>query len=332
MKRGSSGLSLALAIDKPTSMSSHDVVNRLRGIFEEKRVGHAGTLDPLATGVLPMLVGPATRLSDELMGHDKSYVARIRFGYSTTTDDSEGELLNSGAVGHELSTEPFANMILEGFVGKQKQLPPAYSAIKVDGTKAYDAARRGNVINLDFREVEVYNAELIGIGEDESIYWDVRFDVSKGTYIRSLARDIGIAAGSQAHIEALQRIAVGSLRLEDCTSLEALETLKERACIDPVRLLGYRFIFAEDAVGRRVDNGNTLRCDDVDVFEFKHDGLPVCECTSGIMRSCEGLVDGEDVSVIQSNTLKAIYKYDEKKDALVPKKIFQIGVSRGFCD
>ena len=153
MKRGSSGLSLVVGIDKPAGVTSHDVVNRVRRIFEEKRVGHAGTLDPLASGVLPVLVGPATRLSDHLMGHDKAYQVRIAFGQGTTTDDAEGEVIRCHATPSNLLDKDFARKFLKSIIGPQNQLPPSYSAIKVNGKKAYKEARAGNIIDINTDQI-----------------------------------------------------------------------------------------------------------------------------------------------------------------------------------
>ena len=198
MKRGDTDLCLVLAVDKPSGMTSHDVVSRARRIFGEKRVGHTGTLDPLASGVLPLCVGPATRLDQFLTGHDKSYVVSVVFGAATDTDDCDGEVIRTGVVPDEVFDPFFASVFVGGLVGKSKQLPPVYSAIKVGGTKACDAARKGRVIDLAPRDIEVYSAELLGIGGAdgaEPARWDIAFKVSKGTYIRALARDIGHSLG-----------------------------------------------------------------------------------------------------------------------------------------
>ena len=135
-KRGTTDLSLMVAVDKPSGMTSHDVVNRVRRIFGERRVGHTGTLDPLASGVLPVCIGPATRLDNYLVGHAKSYVVSVIFGAATDTDDAEGEVIRTGDVPEEVFDPFFATTFVAGLVGKSKQLPPVYSAIKVAGTKA----------------------------------------------------------------------------------------------------------------------------------------------------------------------------------------------------
>lgn len=221
MKRGTTDLCLVLAVDKPSGMTSHDVVSRARRIFGEKRIGHTGTLDPLASGVLPLCVGPATRLDQFLTGHDKSYVVSVVFGAATDTDDCDGEVIRTGVVPDEVFDPFFASVFVGGLVGKSKQLPPVYSAIKVGGTKACDAARKGRVIDLAPRDIEVYSAELLGIGGAdgaEPARWDIAFKVSKGTYIRALARDLGKELGVGGYLTRLRRTRVGRFALPDDAS------------------------------------------------------------------------------------------------------------------
>lgn len=331
MKRGESGLSMLIAIDKPLGCTSHDVVSQVRRIFGEKRVGHSGTLDPLATGVLPIAVGPATRLCNFLTSDRKEYVAVIEFGRSTTTDDSQGETVATSPVPDGIFDPFFATSFLNGLKGRSKQMPPVYSAIKVNGKKACDEARRGNVIELEARDIEVYRAELLGIdGADGfgAASWKVRFDVSKGTYIRSIARDIGIALGCPAHIAGLRRVNAGPISLDDCVSLETIAEVKERACLDPVRVLGHSFLYAEDALGKQVANGSRIHEDDIELFAYKERQREMCACTSGIQKVCDTPEDGELISVISGNALKAIYRYDARNAQAVPECIFQIPVKR----
>lgn len=336
MIRGASGLSLVVGVNKPQGMSSHDVVNRVRKIFGERRVGHTGTLDPMAQGVLPICVGPATRLDNYLVGHDKTYRARIAFGVSTTTEDACGDVvLTEQVFPHELANADFACQVLERFTGTFNQLPPAYSAIKVVGKKACDEARRGTVIQLEPREVTVSKAELLGVGtefgfERELPYWDVLFEVSKGTYIRSLARDIGIALALPSHLSSLVRTQVGSLYLEDCVSLEALEAYGISAALDPIPLLGCRMFFARDSLAQRIECGNQLRPDDVEVYTMPSaQRRDACACTTGVRKSCMPLADGELLAAVKDNALKALYRYNEQKGILEASCVFQIGVTRG---
>lgn len=262
MKRGASGLCGVLAIDKPQGVTSHDVVNVVRRLTGEKRVGHAGTLDPMATGLMLVCVGAATRLSTYLTGHDKSYTARIVFGAATDTDDADGRIiraLSASDLGEALSKleqlEP--QEVLNGILGTSLQLPPAFSAIKKNGVTAYKAAREGKEIELEPREVTIDRAALAGTGmqqvklsdgeggffEAALPYWDVNLAVSKGTYIRSIARDLGQKLGCGAHLGALRRASVADCSIEEAHTLEELAQLaaggKELPWADPVRLLGF---------------------------------------------------------------------------------------------
>lgn len=334
MKRGESGLSLVVGIDKPAGMSSHDVVNACRRIFGERRVGHAGTLDPAATGVLLVCVGPATRLDAYLSGHDKTYDAHIVFGTATDTDDAEGEVIETMPVPDEILDEDFAQKTLDSFEGTYLQTPPQYSALKSDGVKAYEAARKGESIDLEPRECTVYGAyfRTLGRREDSDLpYWNVRFHVSKGTYIRALARDIGRAAGSCAHLGSLRRICIGTTEIADCVSLEALEELKTDAALDPVRLLGMRIAFADEVLGARIANGNELP-GDIELFEMPT--IPFKErlesCTTSLTKSINALEDGEFVSVVQDGVLRAIYAYQAEKASFHAQCVFPIGVMRGM--
>ena len=334
MKRGESGLSLVVGVDKPSGMTSHDVVNRCRRIFGEKRVGHTGTLDPLASGVLPICIGPATRLGAYLTGHDKAYRATIAFGVGTDTDDCEGAVTRTAPVPVEVGDRAFAEQFVAQMVGPQKQLPPAYSAIKVNGKKSYEAAREGHIIELSPRDIEVYQAALLAVREgngDALPEWDVEFRVSKGTYIRALARDMGLRLGCPAHLSGLRRLEVGGLQLDECVSLEALEDLKLRAALDPVRLLGVRFVYADGALANAVKNGNALPAAACTLFERRRTTVQVelCACTAGVCESAEPPADGEVVAVIFENKVIALYKYEEKHVRFKACCVFQTGVLRG---
>ena len=334
MKRGDSGLCLVVGVDKPAGLSSHDVVNRCRGIFGERRCGHLGTLDPLATGVLPVCIGPATRLDAFMEADSKAYEATVAFGTSTDTDDAEGAVINQGPVPEEVFDPFFATSFVEHLVGKHQQLPPVYSALKKNGVKAYEAARRGHVIDLSPRSIEIYETKLLGIhGIDgfEAPAWTIRVAVSKGTYIRALARDMGNALGCPAHLQALRRLRVGNLGIEECVSLESLEALGVRAALDPVRLLGLRFAFADSSQKPVLENGGVIPAAEVKLYE----PLPassmddLCACTAGICPSVREPGEGECFSFILDNELKAIYNYDEHRRVFKPRCVFQKGVDRG---
>ena len=335
MMRGESGLSLVVGVKKPAGMSSHDVVNRCRRIFGERRVGHTGTLDPMATGVLPLCVGPATRLDAFLVGHDKRYRVRIAFGASTTTDDAEGEIVRRGVAPACVFDAEYAASFVAGLIGAHKQLPPAYSAIKVNGKKACDEARKGTIIDLAPRDIVVHDAHLLSINEtsegQDHPSWDVEFHVSKGTYIRSLARDTGNALGCPAHVGALERTQLGLLRLEECVSLELLEEKGVKAALDPVRLLGVRFAFVDEAMAASVGNGNMLSESEVQLFTYRQTSLAAefCACTAGICESKVAPSDEETIAVISQNKLVALYVFAQDRAVYRARCVFQIGVSRG---
>ncbi|MDY4040730.1 MAG: tRNA pseudouridine(55) synthase TruB [Collinsella sp.] len=259
-RRGPADLNALIAIDKPQGMTSHDVVSRVRRAVGERRAGHAGTLDPLATGVLVVGIGQATRLLGHLTLDTKGYVARIRFGMETTTDDAEGEPARVAAGPASLADPAFAAALLARFLGAGEQVPPAFSAISVDGVRSYARARAGEEVSLAARHIEVMAAQLLGIeDEGKSPAWTVAFTVSKGTYIRALARDIGRAAGGAAHIEALSRTASGSVGARDCLPLEGLDAERAReGALDPVRALGIPALAVGEDAAADVTCGRSL--------------------------------------------------------------------------
>ena len=333
-KRGASGLSLVVGIDKPSGMTSHDVVNACRRIFGERRVGHTGTLDPLATGVLPICVGPATRLDQYLVGHDKTYQARIAFGASTDTCDALGTIVQRAQVPPTVKDERVARSCLANMVGFQMQIPPAYSAIKVQGKKAYDEARAGREVELEAREVTIYEAELLGISSDEetgSVNWDVAFTVSAGTYIRALARDLGSMLSCPAHIASLRRTRVGSLSIDECFTLEELEASTSEAAVDPVALLGYRIAIAKGEQKAKLSNGNPFPSEEFALFSLREIDFEerLDSCSSLLFSNDAPPADQEPICVLADGTLKAIYAFDAARNVYRAQTIFSQGVSRG---
>jgi tRNA pseudouridine55 synthase len=244
VRRNASGISCLVAIDKPAGMTSHDVVAHVRRAVGERRVGHAGTLDPLATGLLVVGIGPATRLLGMLSLSEKRYEACICFGKETTTDDRAGDTSRVASVPQELLNENFASEALGALVGKHNQVPPAYSAISIEGRRAYARARAGERVVLAPRPIQIYDARLLALDKqpDGSIVWRCEFSVSKGTYIRSLARDLGRKLQSAAYLLSLRRIAAGSLSLDACVPLAKLEAkgapLLPCCCVDPAQAAG----------------------------------------------------------------------------------------------
>ncbi len=211
-----------VVVDKPAAMTSHDVVARMRRIFSTRKVGHAGTLDPAATGVLVIGVERGTKLLAHLVGMDKVYSTTIRLGASTTTDDAEGEVVHS----HDVSgvTEAAIRAGVEALTGEIMQVPSSVSAIKIGGRRAHELVRAGEEVDIPARPVTVHSFELGEIRpHDDVIDVDARVHCSSGTYIRSLARDLGAALGVGGHLTALRRDRVGPFPLTQAATLEELE-------------------------------------------------------------------------------------------------------------
>jgi tRNA pseudouridine55 synthase len=210
-----------VVVDKPAGMTSHDVVARCRRIFSTRRVGHAGTLDPMATGVLVIGVDRATKILGLLTGASKSYAATIRLGETTSTEDAEGKLLQSVSAEH-VTDEAIAAAIA-GLRGDIRQVPSAVSAIKVDGRRAYRLVREGHVVELEARPVRIDRFEMLAVrSHDQLVDLDVEVDCSSGTYIRALARDLGDALGVGGHLKSLRRTRVGRFDLDQACSLDDL--------------------------------------------------------------------------------------------------------------
>lgn len=229
-----------IGINKSRGMTSHDVVAQAKRILHAKKVGHAGTLDPFASGVLILGIGEATKLLGMVQQDSKRYRARIQFGLSTTTDDCMGDPLDVASVPDDLANEAYAKRCLAHFVGAQEQIPPAYSAIHIEGKRAYQRAAAGDTVLLPPRVITVHEAKLQKIeSAGNKLFWDVEFLVSKGTYIRSLARDIGEFAGTKAHLFSLGRSASGNVQLSDCISVDELRFCDQvsRHIIDPLEAL-----------------------------------------------------------------------------------------------
>lgn len=240
-------------------MTSHDVVATLRSASGEGRIGHAGTLDPNATGLLVVLVGPYTRLEPYLSAAEKCYEATIEFGEETDTGDADGAVIATAPVSDQLFEAERAAAIVEGFLGDREQVPPAYSAVKVGGLTSHKVARAGGELELPARPITVYEAEVLEIDPDART-WTVAFRVSKGTYIRSLAAEIGRAAGSVAHLEALHRTCSGPLTVFDAHALyvvrEAAEDGRMTAFfVDPVAALALPTL---EVAAEAVANGAAL--------------------------------------------------------------------------
>lgn len=210
-----------VVIDKPQGVTSHDVVGMLRKRFGTRRVGHTGTLDPLATGVLPVCIGNATRAADMLTESDKRYTAVLELGKRTDTLDIEGEILEEKPV---TVSEDEIRECIRGFVGEQEQLPPMYSAIKQNGKKLYELAREGREVKRELRHINIYSIDIVDI-KLPTVTIDVL--ASKGTYIRSLCDDIGHSLGCGAVMTALRRTESAGFGIDEAYTIEALDALDD---------------------------------------------------------------------------------------------------------
>jgi len=220
-------MNCVLVIDKPAGLTSHDVVNRVRRILHERSVGHLGTLDPSATGVLPLVIGSLTRLAQFYTAAEKAYEGAIRFGFATDTYDADGE-----AVGIPQNVSPTLDEVRHlatGFRGFVEQLPPAFSAKKIQGVPAYKLARKQKEVVLKPVRVEIKEFEILSVDGDHASF---QARVASGTYLRSVAHDMGQQMGCGAHLQSLRRTAVAEFDLADAHTLEDLATASERGMIE----------------------------------------------------------------------------------------------------
>jgi tRNA pseudouridine55 synthase len=250
-----------LLVDKPAGPTSHDVVARVRRLLRTREVGHTGTLDPFATGLMILLLGRATRLARFIEGDRKQYLATARLGLATTTDDATGEPTGDWAVGRlgdsaiGVPSREEVEAALAAFVGPQRQRPPAFSAKHVDGERSYQKARRGEAVELAEVDVVVHAVALVGYDYPELRF---RVTVSAGTYVRALARDLGERLQVGAHLTALRREAIGGLEVAEAVTLDAVGP--ETALLPPLAVLGHldRLLITEEEA-RALGFGRALR-------------------------------------------------------------------------
>lgn len=214
-----------IVVNKPKGCTSHDIVYKVKKITNSK-VGHTGTLDPMATGVLPLLIGKGTLCSKYLINHDKIYQAKIQLGQKTDTADAEGEVVEEQEVGN--LSEVSIKEILKTFVGKQEQVPPMYSAIKVNGKKLYEYARKGQTVEIQPRQIEIYDIKLMEL-DNENKQLQFQVSCSKGTYIRSLCEDIAKRLGTVGYMCELNRVQVGDFNINNSITVEELQEDKNVA-------------------------------------------------------------------------------------------------------
>lgn len=245
-----------IIVDKPKTWTSHDVVNKIKRLLKVKKIGHAGTLDPDATGVLVVLLNGATKLSDYLMTNEKVYDFVIKIGEATDTEDASGNVLDSKIV----DTLENVDEVLENLVGSLSQVPPMYSSVHVQGRKLYEYAREGQVIERKAREINIHSIKRISEikYENGKAEFRVLTRVSKGTYIRTLCVEIGNRLNFPAHMGDLRRISSGALTIEDSTTIEEIEQGNYRVIPMLEAMKDYKIIEVDKNVFDKVMNGKKL--------------------------------------------------------------------------
>ena len=258
-----------IVINKPIGCTSYNIVYRVKKIFKEK-VGHTGTLDPLATGVLPILIGKGTKLSNYLMEHDKEYIATLKLGKKTDTLDAEGEVIEEREVDDNIFNRDKIDEVLNKFIGKIEQIPPLYSAIKVNGKKLYEYARNGQNVEVKPRQVEIYKINLLNIDKEQK---EIKFKVncSKGTYIRTLCLDIAEKLGSIGYMSSLQRTRVGRFKIENSVTIDELEKNEQNNEFLNKNLISIEAIFIDKEVINLDDTKSFLN--GVKIKIKKEDGI-----------------------------------------------------------
>lgn len=278
-------------LNKPAEMTSHDAVNIVRKIFSTKKVGHAGTLDPAAVGVLPIAVGHATKFIEFISDFDKTYRAEILFGVSTTTGDFEGEIV-SKAENIQIPSQDALKTILARFTGQIEQTPPKHSAIKINGRKAYDLARKNIDFEMPRRLVKINKIEILRVEEN---ILTLEIDCSKGTYIRSLAVDIGESLNLPATLKFLQRVRVGNFNLNDAATFDDLKNDGEKFLLPVDSCLNHlkKFNLAERRI-KAFCNGlptNISAADEIVRVYVAEKFLGVGKISTGELRAVKLFVD-----------------------------------------
>lgn len=286
-----------LLIDKPSGWTSNDVVIKLKGILHQRRVGHSGTLDPMATGLLVVFAGRATRAVEFAEAHSKRYIARLSLGIVTDTQDITGNILSRNE--DDINEEKFIEAI-KSFEGPQEQLPPMYSAIKVNGKKLYDIARKGGEVERKKRSIEISRLEYLG-REGEEYILDV--SCSKGTYIRTLCHDIGQKLGCGACMTYLRRVEAGEFSVDNAVTIEYVQRAADEGrageLLMPVDRLfaSYPEYAASDAETQRIKCGNEIRSGLTDgkyrVYSAKGEFLMLGQVSDGIMRTVKSFFEVE---------------------------------------
>ena len=286
-----------IIINKTKGCTSHDIVYKIKKMLNEK-VGHTGTLDPMAEGVLPILIGKGTLLSKYLINHDKKYIVELQLGIKTDTADSEGKVIEEQQVKESLLTNENITNILDTFIGKQEQVPPIYSAIKVNGKKLYEYARKGQQVELKPRQIEIYNIDLIDYSPEKK---QIKFEVfcGKGTYIRSLCEDIAKEFGTVGYMKSLKRIQVGDFKIEDSITIDELQKIVENTEIEKSELEN-KIISVE----KIFENSPLIKLDDRKLGLFLNGVMLTQKYDDGVYKIYNKTNEFVGTGTIQNNLLK----------------------------
>ena len=292
---------------KEAGYTSHDVVARLRGICGQKKIGHTGTLDPDAVGVLPVCLGNGTRLCDMLTDRRKEYIATLRLGLMTDTQDISGKVLEEREV---LVSPQEVRRVILSFLGDSMQIPPMYSALKVNGKKLYELAREGKEVERAARPITVYGIEVLQEEHPEYVF---KVECSKGTYIRTLCHDIGEQLGCGAVMTKLIRSRVGEFEIEKAHTLDELQSLADQGILSraivPVEMMfeDYPALVVKESSHKVIQNGNQLKKED-------------------FMENTEEIADGKEIRVYShQNIFFGIYRYEKRRKLFSPVKMFFVG-------
>ena len=288
---------------KEQGFTSHDVVAKLRGILQMKKIGHTGTLDPDAVGVLPICVGKATKVVELLTNKDKTYIAKVKCGVQTDTLDMSGEILQTS---EQRVTKEEVEQVIPEFTGQQQQIPPMYSAIKVNGKKLYELARKGETIQRKPRKITIHELSLLSFDEDNQEF-EIQVCCSKGTYIRSLCDDIGKKLGCGAAMKELRRTQVGVFFAEDALTLDEIQRRKDDGTLEEIFVSieemfpDYPKVYVKEDGQKLLENGNDIPC-----------------------RFCDadGVKDGAYVRMYKETEFYAIYQKEERKNKYKTIKMF----------
>lgn len=285
-----------ILVDKPQGWTSHDVVAKLRGIYQQRRIGHSGTLDPMATGVLAVFLGRGTRAVELCENDEKEYVAELLLGIVTNTQDITGEVLEQHSV--EVSRQQL-EAVLEQFLGPQQQIPPMYSAVKIGGKKLYELARKGQSVERKPRSIAIHELELCDFDGKTA---RIRVVCSKGTYIRTLCHDIGAALGTGGCLSSLRRTRAGRFAIDDCVTMEQIQQARDQnahmAFLRPVDSLfsGCPAVYLGEKEALRCKNGaenavsgmpdGTYR-----VYGPGNEFLMLGQCQNGVLRTVKSFFE-----------------------------------------